>query len=81
VLLTAAGSFAAVGLSERERAKSECAPFCGDERAREVKRWLLLADIAGGTAAVLGGGSVYFFFRSESVAGGSNAGLGLSHQF
>jgi hypothetical protein len=81
VLLTAAGSFAAVGLSERERAKSDCAPFCGDERAREVKRWFLLADIAGATGALLAGGSVYFFFHGESAAGGSNAGLGLSHQF
>jgi hypothetical protein len=57
-----AGSFLYVGIDRRDTTSAQCAPICNDSQVNRVRRWFILADIAGATAIATGGLGLYFYF-------------------
>lgn len=64
--------FAWSALDERARLDKRCAPLCSDDEQRNLRRDLLVADIAGGIAVAAGSLSVTLFvLRADSTSGGA----------
>ncbi|MGC4066762.1 MAG: hypothetical protein QM784_19425 [Polyangiaceae bacterium] len=61
----AAGSLLYVGIKERDSTAQQCSPVCSDGELRRVRRWFILADVAGAAAAISGGVSVYLYVTGE----------------
>lgn len=67
-----AGSFLFVGIHENNDATERCAPNCSKAEVSQVRRWFILADVAGGVSAVTGGLGLYLYL-SGSDGGGATA--------
>jgi hypothetical protein len=61
----AAGSLLYVGIKERDSTAQQCSPVCSNGELRRVRRWFILADVAGATAAITGGAGIYLYVTGE----------------
>lgn len=61
-----AGSFLFIGIDRRDKTNEQCAPICSDTEVSRVRRWFVLADIAGVTAVTTGGFGLYFYLDQQS---------------
>jgi hypothetical protein len=61
-----AGSFLYIGIDRRDATNEQCAPLCSDTQVSRVRRWFVLADIAGVTAVTAGGFSLYFYLDHQN---------------
>jgi hypothetical protein len=72
-----AGSFLYVGIDRRDTTSAQCAPICSDSQVNRVRRWFILADIAGATAITTGGLGLYFYFDGPTKTGSLKPKLSL----
>jgi hypothetical protein len=61
----AAGSLLYVGIRERDSTVQQCSPVCSEGELRPVRRWFILADVAGATSAITGGVGLYLYVTGE----------------
>jgi hypothetical protein len=77
----AAGSLLYAGIKARDETSMRCTPNCTDAEIRSVRRWFILADIAGTTSAVSGGVGVYLFVTSDNGRKSPTAALQWQREF
>jgi hypothetical protein len=77
----AAGGLTYVGIEQRNSAKDSCAPFCSDAETNRVRRWFILADVAGIAAAATGGLGLYLIITSDHTRSQPAATLGWRKEF
>jgi hypothetical protein len=56
-----AASLLFVGIDRRDATNRHCAPLCSDTQVSRVRRWFILADLAGAASVVTGGFGLYFY--------------------
>jgi hypothetical protein len=76
-----AGSFLYVGIDRRDATSEQCAPICSDSQVNRVRRWFILADIAGATAIATGGFGLYFYFDGPTKTSSLKPTLSLTRGF
>jgi hypothetical protein len=67
VAASAGGAFFLSARSELDRARETCAPICSSDLRESVERRLLVADILGGGALLLGGAALYAYLERPQV--------------